>query len=103
MAVEGEGEAVDGVVPGGGLGSAEEEVVAVEEDAEGLDPGEVAGEVGVAFADEVGVDVEVLVGDQAEVGVLLAVEVERYPVATHEAGVLAHCAGPVAVCTENDN
>lgn len=74
-------------------------LVAVEEDSEGLDPGEVAGEVGISFADEVGVDVEVGVGDQTEVGVLLAVEVEGDPVAAHESRVLAHGAGPVAACT----
>ena len=48
----------------------------VEEDFEGLNPGEVAGEFGAALADEEGVDVEVGVGDEAEVAVLFAVEVK---------------------------
>lgn len=60
-------EAVDGVVPlRGFFGSDEEFVVAVvmvKEDCNGLDPSEVAMEIRVSFADEMGVDVEVWVGD----------------------------------------
>lgn len=64
---------VGGWVPDGGT-------VSREGDAEGLDPGEVAGAVGWADADEAGVDVEVGVGDECEVVVGLAVEVEHYAV-----------------------
>jgi hypothetical protein len=64
-----------------------------EEHAEGLDPGEVALQLRVVVADEVGVDVEVPVGDDAEVLVSLAVEVEVVAVAAGEARVAARHAG----------
>ncbi|KAB8085381.1 hypothetical protein EE612_008203, partial [Oryza sativa] len=92
-AVEGELEAVDVAVPLGGLEGAHVEAVVGEADAEGLDPGEVAAHGGVALADEVGVDVQVGVGDDAEVVVLLAVEVEVVAVAAGEPRVTARNAG----------
>ncbi|BAH92898.1 Os05g0107201 [Oryza sativa Japonica Group] len=72
-----------------GMLEGEAVVAGAEEDAERLDPGEVAGHGGVALADEVGVDVEGGVGEEAEVAVLLAVEVEVVAVAAGEAGVAA--------------
>ena len=72
----------------GGL-SGEGEGVGAEHDAQGLDPGEVAGAVVGADADKPGVDVEVGVRDEGEVVVGLAVEVEHYAVAANEAGVVA--------------
>jgi len=70
-----------------------------EADAERLDPGEVAAHGRVALADEVGVDVEAGVGDDAEVLVLLAVEVEVVAVGAGEARVAAGDAGvEVAHC-----
>ena len=64
-------------------------MVVAEGDAQRLHPGEVAVEGRVVVADEVGVDVEVGVGDDAEVLVLLAVEVEGVSVAAGEARVAA--------------
>jgi hypothetical protein len=108
LAVEGDAEVVGGGVPLGGRRGAEvEDVVVVvllggfggEEHAEGLDPGEVALQLRVVVADEVGVDVEVPVGDDAEVLVSLAVEVEVVAVAAGEARVAARRAGlKVAYC-----
>ena len=94
LAVQGELHAVDVVVPraGGGLPGADVELVvaAVEEHGDGLDPREVPRHaVRAALADEVGVDVEVAVGDHAEVGVSPAVEVEGVAVAADEARVAA--------------
>jgi hypothetical protein len=51
-------------------------VVGKEADAQRLDPGEVAARGGVVVADEVCVDVEASVGEDAEVPVPAAVEVE---------------------------
>jgi len=67
--------------------------VVSEADAELLDPGEVAPHARVALADEVGVDVQVGVGEDAEVLVPLAVEVEVVAVAAGEAGVASRHAG----------
>ncbi|GJM87997.1 hypothetical protein PR202_ga04008 [Eleusine coracana subsp. coracana] len=99
LAVDGELHPVHVVVPRGGLPGAEVELVlAVEEHGDGLDPRKVAGGlVAAALADEVGVDVEVAVGDDAEVGVPAAVEEEGVAVAADEArvaarpGHAAHC------------
>jgi DNA-binding IclR family transcriptional regulator len=66
------------------LGTHVEAVVFGEADADGLDPGEVAAHGGVVLADEVGVHVEVSVRDDAEVLVLLAVEVEVVAVAARD-------------------
>ncbi|GJM88256.1 hypothetical protein PR202_ga04296 [Eleusine coracana subsp. coracana] len=98
-AVEGQLEAVDIVVPLGGLLGAHVEAVVGEADAEGLDPGEITAHSWVALADEVGVDVKVGVRDDAEVLVLLSVEVEVVAVTTGEAWVTAGDAGvEVAHC-----
>lgn len=61
-----------------------------------MNPGEVSVEIRVPLADEVGVDVEVGVGDQAEVLVFSAVEVECDAVAADEARVLANSTRGVA-------
>ena len=68
---------------------------------DGLHPGGVPLEARDVAADEVAVDVEVGVGEQAEVPVPAAVEVEGVAVAADELGVLAHCAWLVAVCVHN--
>jgi hypothetical protein len=52
-----------------------------------------------SLADEVRIYVEVAVGDDTEVGVLAAVEVERIAVSTDEAWVAARCSRKVARCT----
>lgn len=92
MVVKGKVEAVGGIVPRGGLlGRDEEGVVGVEEDGDGLDPREVTGQGGVALADEMGINVEVVVSDEAEVTVFLAMEVECDAIAPHKSGVLTHC------------
>lgn len=62
LAVEGEGKAVDGVVPCSSFLCADEELVFSVEDGDGLDPSEVAFPVGISLADEVGIDVKVGVG-----------------------------------------
>lgn len=98
FAVEGEGEAVYGVLPRGSLLGPEEELVVVEEDGDGLDPGEVPPHVVVPSSDEVGVYVEVWVGYEAEVAVLLAVEVESDPIAADETRVLANSSWFVTLC-----
>nr|GMC49230.1 hypothetical protein TorRG33x02_199050 [Ipomoea batatas] len=90
VAVEGQVEAVVCVVPGGCVLGADEELVVVEEDPQGLHPCEVPLHAGVPSSDEVGVDVEIGIGDEAEVAVLLAVEVEGDPIAADESWVLAH-------------
>ena len=64
------------LVPLDGLASADEEAVIAEAHADGLYPREGALVDRVVVADEARVDVEVGVGDDAEVLVLLAVEVE---------------------------
>ncbi|BAF27609.1 Os11g0151200 [Oryza sativa Japonica Group] len=106
LAVDDDLEAVDVVVPGGGLPGADVEAVGaavVEEDGNGLDPGEVARHaVGAALADEVRVDVEVAVGDDAEVGVPPAMEVEGVAVAADEPRVAAR-PRHVAHCTTTES
>nr|GMC78430.1 leucine-rich repeat extensin-like protein 6 [Ipomoea batatas] len=76
LSVEGEGEAVDGVVPGGGFLGADEDGVIVVENGDGLDPRKVSVHFGVSSSDEVGVDVEIRVCYEAKVSVFLAVEVK---------------------------
>jgi hypothetical protein len=93
LAVEGQLEAVGVVAPPGRLPGAHVEAVAAEADAERLDPREVAAHGRVALADEVRVDVEAGVGEDAEVVALLAVEVEVVAVAAREARVAARHAG----------
>lgn len=61
-AVEGEGKAVNGVIPCSSFLGADEELVFSKEDGDGLDPCEVAFHVGISLADEVGIDVKVGVG-----------------------------------------
>ncbi|GJN20201.1 hypothetical protein PR202_gb07549 [Eleusine coracana subsp. coracana] len=100
-AVEGDDEAVHGGVPRGGAPHAEVQAVRAEADAQRLHPREVARGRGVALADEVRVDVEVGVRDQAEVGVAPPVEQELVAVAAHEAWVVALRPGQVAHCTPN--
>jgi hypothetical protein len=56
-----------------------------------------------ALADEVRVDVEVAVGDDAEVGVLAAMEVERVAVAADEPRVAARCSRKVARYTQTSH
>uniref|UniRef100_A0A453GV67 Uncharacterized protein n=1 Tax=Aegilops tauschii subsp. strangulata TaxID=200361 RepID=A0A453GV67_AEGTS len=87
--VEGQLEAVDIVVPLGGLLGTHVEAVVSEADAQSLDPCEVTAHGGVALADEVSVDVEVSIGEDTEVLVLLAMEVEVVAVGPREAGVTA--------------
>ena len=101
LAVEGEGEAVEGVVPRGCFAGAEEELVASEEDSDGLDPDEVSPHARVSLADEVSVDVEVAVREEAEIAVFLAMEVKSYAVAADEARVLTHCSGLVTLCVSS--
>jgi hypothetical protein len=48
----------------------------------------------------VGIDVEVRVGNYAEIAVFLAVEVEGESISTDESRVLAHSARSVAVCAK---
>jgi len=95
LAVEGQVEAVDVVAapPGGLIVGAHVEAVVREADAERLDPGEVAAHGGVAPPDEVRVDMEAGVGEDAEVLVLAAVEVEGVAVAAREPRVAARHAG----------
>jgi hypothetical protein len=93
-AVEGQLDAVHVVAPPGRpLGAQVQAVVAGEADAQRLDPREVAAHGRVALADEVRVDVEAGVGEDAEVLVLLPVEVEVVAVAAREARVAAGHAG----------
>lgn len=70
----------------------------VKEDAKGLDPSEVPLHVDVSSTDEVGVDVEVGVGDDAEISVFFSMEVEGDSISSDESWVLAHCSGTVTVC-----
>lgn len=98
LAVECDHEAVDRVVPCGSVLSSDVEAVVVQEEGDGLDPGEVPGHGRVSLSDEVGVDVEAGVGEQAEVLVLPAVEVEGDAVAADEARVTAHRAGSITNC-----
>uniref|UniRef100_J3L887 Uncharacterized protein n=1 Tax=Oryza brachyantha TaxID=4533 RepID=J3L887_ORYBR len=89
LAVEGDLDVVLLVVPLGGLARADVEAVVAEADAQRLDPCEVPLHGRVAVADEVRVDVQVGVGDDAEVLLLLAVEVERVAVGAGEPWVAA--------------
>jgi hypothetical protein len=92
-------EVVGGVVPHGGPARADVETVAARElHGDGLHPGRVPRQARDVAADEVAVDVEVRVGEQAEVAVPAPVEVERAAVAADEARVLADRAWHVAIC-----
>jgi hypothetical protein len=85
---------VGGGVPLGSVGGgADVEAVVREADAQRLDPREVAVGGPVVVADEVRVDVEAGVGDDAEVLVLFAVEVEGVAVGAREPRVAARHAG----------
>lgn len=97
FAVVGELQVVDIVVPWRRRSRLEREGFRVEENAEGLDPGVVPGPSLRPETDKAGVDLEVEVGDQAEVLVLLAVEVEDDAVAADEPRVQARRAEAVAV------
>jgi hypothetical protein len=99
LAVQGDIQMLDDVVPGVGLPSADVEAVAtIEEHGDGLDPSEVPRHAALAtLADEVHVNVEVAIGDHTEVGIPTAMEVEgvavtadKPRVATRPRGV-AHC------------
>lgn len=71
--------------------------MAAVQEAEGADPGEVAGAAGGAEADEASVDVEVDVGDEREVVIFLAVEEEDAAVTADEARVVATGANAIAL------
>jgi hypothetical protein len=77
------------LVPLDGLASAEVEAVVTEAETKGLYPREGAFIGGVVVADEVGVDVEVSIGDDTEVLVPLAMEVECNAITTREARIAA--------------
>jgi hypothetical protein len=79
------------LVPLDGLASADVEAVVAEGDAECLYPREGTVVGGVVVADEVGVDVEIGVRDEAEVLVPPTVEVEGDAVAACEARVTTRC------------
>ncbi|BAS95232.1 Os05g0552550 [Oryza sativa Japonica Group] len=103
LAVEDDGEAVGVVVPHGRPARADVEAVAAGElHGDRLHPGRVPLEARDVVADEVAVDVQVRVGEQAEVAVTAAVEVERVAVAADEPRVLAHRARQVAICNARD-
>jgi hypothetical protein len=100
LGVQGELDVVVLLVPLRGPAGADVEAVAVagaawcdEGDPQRLHPREVAVEGRVVVADEVGVDVEARVGDEAEVLVLVSMEVEGVAVAAGEARVAAGGAG----------
>ena len=93
LVVQGHLETVVVAVPFHGLLGANEQTVVGEADTEGLDPGEVASRDRVMVAAELGVDVQIGVGEDAEVLVLPAVEVEVVAVAAGEARVAAGDAG----------
>ncbi|CAA7397066.1 unnamed protein product [Spirodela intermedia] len=95
-------EAVNGVIPRCRLLGAEVEAVLAKENADGLHPGEVAGHVGASPTDEVLVYVEVGIGNEAEVAVLLAVEVEGDTVRSDKPVVLANCTRNIASCTRQE-
>lgn len=77
----------------------DEELVFAKKDGNGLDPSEVPLHVLVAPANEVSVDVEVGVGQEAEVMVFLAVEVKGDAISTYKTGVLAYCSWLITFCT----
>ena len=77
FAIEGDLDVALLLIPLISLSGADVEAVAIAEgDAQGLHPREVTLHIRVVVADEVCVDVEILVRDYTEVLVLLAVEVE---------------------------
>ena len=88
-AVVGEAQLVRGGFPLGDAVGGDGEGVGAEDEAERLHPREVASAAWRALADEVGVDVEVGVGDEAEVLVHAPVEVEGHAVPAHNLGVSA--------------
>lgn len=89
LIIERDAEVVRGGVPPGSLDRAHVETMVREEDAKRLDPGEVAPQLRVVLADEVGIDVEVFVRDDAKVPILLAMEVEIVAVSARETGIAA--------------
>ena len=76
------------------------QLVGAEHDAQRLHPRKVARAALWALADEMRVDVDVGVGDEAKVLVLATVEVEDDAVAAHDLGVAAHATPLLAIgCT----
>jgi hypothetical protein len=98
LAIVGELELVDSIVPLAHALGSDGEGMRSEDEAEGLHPREVADAAFGALADEVRVDVEVGVGDEAEVLVGASVEVEGDPVTAHDLGVSAHATGLGTFC-----
>ena len=90
LAVVGELELVDVGGPSCDLASGDGEFVGVGDEGERLHPGEITEAIERAEADEVGVDVEIGVGDEAEVLVLATVEVEHDAVSADDLWVTAH-------------
>ncbi len=61
----------------------------VEKDSKGLNPSVVTGSTSRPVANEVTIDLEVAIRDQAEMLIALAMEVEDYAISTDEAGIIA--------------
>lgn len=89
-AIEVDNEVLDGGAPSGGAAGANVEAARTPRERQGLDPGEVTGTARGSLADEVGVDVEVVVGNYAEILIFPAMEVEHDSISAHELGILAH-------------
>lgn len=89
--IEREGELIDRIVPLGDLvGSHGESVGNVaEDDAEGLNPSVVSLPSLWSGADEVGIDLNSVVGYESKVSVFHSMEVEHHSISTHEAGIVA--------------
>lgn len=70
----------------------------VEENCNGLNPGEIPAHVLVPLSNEVGVYVYIGVGYKAEIMVLLSVEVEGDAITSNETRVLADCSWFITIC-----
>ena len=98
MSIKRGGDPVNRIVPRGGLKGSDVETVSAEEDSNGLDPCEVTCHTRPSFTDEMCVDVKVRIGDEAEVGVFLAVEVKGETISSNKTWVLANRSRFVAIC-----
>ena len=97
LAVPLDSQRVSAVVPVGALLGRDHEGVGVEHYSERLHPRVVAGAPRRPGADEVRIDVEVVVRDNGEVAALGAVEVEHHSVPTNKAWVVAQGTEAVAL------
>lgn len=86
------------IIPGHCSGSLQREAVGVNKDSQSLNPSIVPGSPSWTEANEVGIDLEVEVRDQAEMLISLPMEVEDNAISTNEPWVQARSSRTVTIC-----